>query len=72
MPTVIVQCHDDEVLIESSSDEVDVIFIDWGRLNREACRHEYDAIREAFDSGYPGRAERMQDAALHGEQWPED
>lgn len=72
MPTVIVEIVGEEVYIEPSSDEVDVLFFDWNRLRRSATAGEYAGIRDAYDAGNPQRAHRMADSVLHGEPWPKE
>ena len=73
MPRVIVEVSGGVARVESSSDEVDVLFFDYDELVERCGEEGCAAIRDALDNGKPEKAQRLVDSIYNGEQqWPEE
>ena len=71
MPRVIVEVSGGVAHVESSSDEVDVLFFDFDELAERCDAKTCATIRDALDGGEPERAQRFVDSIYNGEDWPE-
>lgn len=72
MPRVIVEVSGGVARVESSSDEVDVLFFDYDELVEHCGEQGCAAIRDALDNGEPEKARRLVDSIYNAEEWPEE
>ena len=72
MPTVIVEVSGGVARVESSSDEIDVLFFDWDELAEHTSAERLAMIKDVLDGEEPEKAQQLVDCIYNGDQWPEE